>query len=244
MGQSQRFMLRPAVALWMIGGIMVCGFAKNGEARQSSSAADGGNNQASPAALPMDVYPDSMFRLPLPKREDLDDRGKKIYDQIVGPNNPTLAGLRGPSGILLNDSKLAELAIALNQYLRYGSGLNGRVRELAILVTAREAYSQFEWAAHEPEAIQEGLDPKTIDIVKYGKSDKGLPERDAVVIELGRQMFEQKKVASETFATALKLFGRQGLVNLVSLMGNYYGAAALLSTFDVQLRPGQRPPLP
>jgi 4-carboxymuconolactone decarboxylase len=244
MSQCRKFILRPAVALWMVGGILAGGFTTNGEAQQSSPAADAGNSQASPAALPQDVYPDSMFRLPLPKREDLDDRGKKSYDDIVSPNNPTIAGLRGPAGILLNDPKLAELERALNQYLRYGSGLNGRVRELAILVAAREAHSQFEWAAHEPQALQEGLDQKTIDIVKYGRSSKGLAEMDAVVIELGRQMFGQKKVNSETYASALKLFGPRGLVDLVSLMGNYCGTAALLSTFDMQLRPGQKPLLP
>jgi 4-carboxymuconolactone decarboxylase len=244
MSRCRKFILRPAVALWMIGGIVAGGFTKNGKARQSTPALDGGTNQASPAALPKDVYPDSMFRLPLAKREDLDDRGKKIYDNIVSPNNPTIAGLRGPAGILLSDPKLAELETALNQFLRYGSGLSGRFRELAILVTAREAHSQFEWAAHEPQAIQEGLDQKTIAIVRDGRSTKGLPEMDAVVIELGRQMFGQKIVDSETYASALKLFGPRGLVDLVALMGNYYGTAALLSTFDMQLRPGQKPLLP
>ena len=244
MRRCRKFILRPAVALWMVGGILAGGFTTNGEAQQRSPVAGGGTDQASPSALPKDVYPDSMFRLPLPKREDLDDRGKKSYDEIVSPNSPTIAGLRGPAGILLNDPKLAELERALNQYLRYGSGLNGRVRELAILVTARESHSQFEWAAHEPQALQEGLDQKTIEIVKYGRSSKGLPEMDAVVIELGRQMFGQKKVDSETYASALKLFGPRGLVDLVSLMGNYCGTAALLSTFDMQLRPGQKPLLP
>jgi 4-carboxymuconolactone decarboxylase len=240
----RKFILTPATALWLIGGIMAGGFTTNVGAQQSPSATGEGTNQASPAALPKDVYPDSMFRLPLPKREDLDDRGKKMYDNIVSPNNPTIAGLRGPAGIFLNDPKLAELETALNQFLRYGSGLSGRSRELAILVTAREAHSQFEWAAHEPQALQEGLDQKTIDIVKYGSSGKGLPEMDAVVVELGRQMFDKKKVDSETYASALKLFGPRGLVDLVALMGNYYGTAALLATFDMQLRPGQKPPLP
>jgi 4-carboxymuconolactone decarboxylase len=244
MSHNWKLILGPAIALWMIGGIVAGGFTKDGEAQQSSPARDGGANQASPVALPKDVYPDSMFRLPLPKREDLDDQGKKLYDNIVSPNNHTLAGLQGPAGIMLNDPKLAELETPLNRYLRYGSGISGRTRELAILVTAREAHSQFEWAAHEPQALQEGLDQKTIDIVKYGRSSKGLAETDAVVIELGRQMFGQKKVDSETYASALKLFGSRGLVDLVSLMGNYCGTAALLSTFDMQLRPGQKPLLP
>ena len=36
------------------------------------------------AALPSDVYPDSMSRLPVVKREELSDLGKKLYDNIVG----------------------------------------------------------------------------------------------------------------------------------------------------------------
>jgi hypothetical protein len=34
------------------------------------------------------------------------------------------------------------------------------------------------------------------------------------------------------------------LVDLVALMGNYAGTAALLTAFDMQLDPSQPPPLP
>jgi hypothetical protein len=34
------------------------------------------------------------------------------------------------------------------------------------------------------------------------------------------------------------------LIDLVALMGNYAGTAALLLAFDMQLDPGQPPPLP
>ena len=33
------------------------------------------------ATLPKDVYPDSGSRLPLLKREDMDEEGKKLYDK-------------------------------------------------------------------------------------------------------------------------------------------------------------------
>jgi len=213
-----------------------------GESDSSSPEPQGAQSVSRTA--PKDVYPESGFRLPLPKRADLDERGKEMYDQIAGPSHRVIAGLQGPLGILLYDPELAELSFALNQFLRFRAGIPGRVRELAILVAARESRSQFEWGAHEPEALREGIDPKTIDIVRYGRSGEELPERDSVVIELGRQMFGQQKVDSDTFARALKLFGPRGLVNLVSLMGNYYGTAALLATFDMQLRPGQKPLLP
>jgi 4-carboxymuconolactone decarboxylase len=80
--------------------------------------------------------------------------------------------------------------------------------------------------------------------VKHRKDTSGLDKADAIVIELGREIFGARKVASATFARSLRLFGRRALVDLVALMGNYAGTAALLTTSDMQLDPGQPPPLP
>jgi 4-carboxymuconolactone decarboxylase len=107
-----------------------------------------------------------------------------------------------------------------------------------------ELDSQFEWAAHEPEALSEGISHEIIEVIKYRKDTNGLDEADAIVIELGRQIFGARKVASATFARSLRQFGRRALVDLVALMGNYAGTAALLTAFDMQLDPAQSPLLP
>ncbi len=194
--------------------------------------------------MPKDVNPDSGFRLPLPKREDLDDYGKKVYDQMFGPGGRTLVGIRGPSGIRMYSPKVAELQSALNQYLRYGSGLSAPIRELAILVTAREMDNQFEWAAHEQRGLKDGLPQGIIDVVKYRRRVQGLPETEAVVIKLGRQIFGKKKVDSDIFARALKIFGTKHLVELVSLMGYYSSVGVLLTAFGMQVDSDQKFPLP
>jgi len=193
--------------------------------------------------MPKDVFAETGFRLPLPNRDDLDDYGKKVYDKLSNPERPLVAGLRGPTGIRLHSPKLAEITYALGYYLRYEAGFSSIVRELAILVTAREMDSQFEWAAHEPVARKEGLSEAVIDVVKYRKSTAWLPEAEAVLVEFGRQMFGQKKVNSETFAHALEIFGPKELVNLVSLMGYYASTAALLTAFDMQLDQIREAPL-
>jgi 4-carboxymuconolactone decarboxylase len=197
-----------------------------------------------PSIYPDDVDPDSGFRLPLPKREDLDEAGRRSYDRLVDPKGGTIKGLRGPGGIQLYSSKVGELGHPLNQYLRFESGLGGRVRELAVLITARECGSQFEWTAHEPEALREGVPQEIIEIIKHRGSVAGIADSDAIVIELGREIFRNRKVASATFARALRQFGSKGLVDLVALMGNYAATAVLLTTFDMQLPPGQPPLLP
>jgi 4-carboxymuconolactone decarboxylase len=194
--------------------------------------------------LPEDIDPESRCRLPLPRRAELDALGQKFYDNVIDPKGGTIRGLKGPSGIQLHSPALTQHARPLNRYLRYEAGFSGRVRELAILTTARECDSQFEWAAHENEALREGISPQIIEIVKHRRSTESLDEADATIVELGRAIFGARNVAPATFARALKQFGRRKLVDLVSLMGNYAATAALLVAFDMQLDEGQAPLLP
>ena len=194
--------------------------------------------------LPEDIDPESRCRLPLPRRAELDALGQRLYDETLDPKGGTIRGLKGPSGIQLHSPGVSQYARPLNRYLRYEAGFGGRVRELAILTTARECDSQFEWAAHEKEALREGISPQIVAIVKHRRDTKGLDDADAVIIELGRAIFGARKVTPEIFARALKQCGRRKLVDLVSLMGNYAATAALLVAFDMQLDEGLEPPLP
>ncbi len=193
---------------------------------------------------PEDVDPQSQCRLPLPRRDELDAEGQRVFDGLADPKGGSLRGLRGPGGIHLHSPGLARHTRPLNHYLRHEAGLGGRLRELAILVTARELDSQFEWAAHEAEALREGLSPDIIETIKHRRDTGALDAADAVVIELGREIFTARKVSATNFARALAQFGRHKLVDLVALMGNYAATAALLTAFDMQLDPDQPPPLP
>jgi 4-carboxymuconolactone decarboxylase len=194
-------------------------------------------------SIPADIDPESGFRLPVPRREDLDETGKKLYDRATTPG-ATIAGLQGPAGVHLYSTRTAQHLTALNRYLRYEAGISSRVREIAILTTARELDSQFEWVAHEPEARKEGVEPNVVDVIKHRKDTSGLPEPDAMVIELGRQIWRDHKVTSELFARLKAQFGANKLVDLVLLMGNYAGTAALLAVVDMQLHKGKEPLLP
>jgi 4-carboxymuconolactone decarboxylase len=196
------------------------------------------------AALPKDVYPDSRFRLPLPKKEDLDDYGKRVFDTMVDPGRRSLVGLNGPAGIRMYDPKVADMMNTANLYLRRETGFGDRLTEIVILTTAREMDNQFEWAAHEKAGRQAGVEPALIDIIKHRSPITGLSEKEAVIIRFGRELFGQKKVSSSTFAETLRLFGRRGIVDLTSLMAFYSATSALLTAFDMQLPEGEKPQLP
>jgi len=191
--------------------------------------------------LPGDVYPDSLSRLPLVDREAMDEQGQKFYDAVTDPRSRTLVGLQGPSGIWLHSPELGERMRAVNQYLRYETALERRLTELAILVTARELDNQFEWTAHEPVALKEGLDPEIIEVVKYRRPISGLGTREALIIDLGRKLLRERRVDPATFAHALEAFGPRGIVELAAVMGNYAGTAIMLNMVDQRLRPDQTP---
>jgi 4-carboxymuconolactone decarboxylase len=193
--------------------------------------------------MPSDIDPQSGFRLPLPRLEDLDEAGKQTYDRASTPGG-NIAGLQGPAAVQLYSTRTTAHLQAINRYLRFEAGFSPRIREIAILSTAREMDSQFEWVAHEPEALKEGVPQAVIEAIKFRRGTAGLDETDATVIDLARQLWRDHKVTPATFARAKALFGPNKLVDLVLLMGNYAGTAALLTAVDMQLHKGKQPLLP
>ncbi|MBI4293985.1 MAG: hypothetical protein HY661_21120 [Betaproteobacteria bacterium] len=194
--------------------------------------------------LPQDVYPESLNRLPMVKREELDDQGKRAFDALFSPKARTIAGLQGPGGIWLHSSKMAEVQREFNRLLRQENGFGHRLTELAILVAARETNHQFEWTVHEPVALEEGLEPNILDIVKHRKPTDGLAQVEKLIIDFGRQLLRENKVDPQLYAAAEKALGRTGIVNLVGLMSLYVMTGILLNAFDQQLKPGLEPLLP
>jgi 4-carboxymuconolactone decarboxylase len=214
-------------------------------ARTQNSAYDPASSATAVAtSLPADVYPDSGYRLSLPKRDDMDDYGKRVFDELTDAAHREHTGLQTPAGIRLYSPKLAKPMSDVFLYLRTETGLGERLSEIAILVTAREMDNQYEWASHEPSGLKAGVEPNIIDVIKYSKPAVGLGEKETVIIAFGRELFAQRKVSPGTFAVALRLFGARGTVDLASLMSQYAATSALVNAFDMQLPEGRNRLLP
>ncbi len=179
---------------------------------------------AGQALLPKDIYPDTGNRFPAIKQG--------VPDSF------------GPGAIRLYSPPVADAMTGVNEYLRRKSGLDPRLVELAILVTAREMDCEYVWTAHEPPAQKAGLQQAIIDTVKYRRPVTTLGEKEAVIVQLGRDSIGKHKVGSDTFARAVKLFGHQGVVNIVSLIGDYAATTILLNVADQHVRPTDTPLLP
>src|SRR6266853_6127643 len=143
--------------LLVIGTSVAAGHALARRSEQAKASASGKSLRGAGGTLPKDIYPDTGNRFPAIKREELDEAGKKPYDTRGGSDS------YGPGGIRLYSPPVAETMTNLNEYLRRKSGLDPRLVELAILVTAREMDCEYVWTAHEPAAQKAGLPQEVID---------------------------------------------------------------------------------
>lgn len=193
------------------------------------------------SARPADIHPESLSRLPPLTRGELDADGQRVWDYLAGVNG-TMPKV-GPPPVTIYSPKAAEPIQTLNQYLRR-SIVGPRFFELSALVASREFDQQYEWSGHEPAAVRAGLEQSIIDVVKYNRGLTGVPEKEATVIRLGRALFRDHKVSSELWAKTVEHFGRQGAIEVTTIMADYAMVGFLLTAVDQQLPPERAPLLP
>jgi len=227
----------PLLTITAICAALLIAFAQQKASNAESSA------QAAKADLPPDINPVTRNRVAPVKPEELDDYGKKVTGVVAGEGR-AITNAGGPSSIRAHSPHVLEYMDMGNEYLRYKAGIEPRLVELTILVAARAMDNQYEWTAHEKSGLKAGLTQDVIDIVKYRKPVTGLPEKEASIIQIGREAYGDHKVSSATYARGLKAFGETGLVNVVSLMAHYSATAVLLTVFDQHLAANDKSTLP
>jgi 4-carboxymuconolactone decarboxylase len=191
--------------------------------------------------LPADVDPQSLSRLPFPKKADMDPEGLRIFESLNGKDATTPR--TAPGAAVLYSPLLAEPFEHLNQAARKVS-VGPRYFELSALMGARAFDQQYEWSGHELAARRAGVEQSVIDAIKFNRPLDGLPEKDATLIRFGRALFQQHKVDATLYAKVVEQFGKQGMVECAIIMGDYAMAGVLLTAVDQQLPADRKPLLP
>jgi 4-carboxymuconolactone decarboxylase len=217
-------------------GLLAVGLVASGRAQSVEPG-------ASAAALPKDIDPQSFSRLPVVQRDSLDADGKRIYDVLAGGEGKTVTPT-GPAAISLQSPKVAEAIQMLNQYLRFHGVLTPRDYEVAILVAAREFDQQYEWSGHEMGARNAKVPDAVIDAIKYNKPAAGFSDRDTLLITFARDSFHAHRISSDLYAKAVETFGKQGTLELATIIGDYAMAAIMLNATDQHLPPGRPQTMP
>lgn len=189
------------------------------------------------AALPPDIDPVTLSRLPPVTPADLDDEARRLFNErqnfTPGP---------GPTHITVYIPRERSLGVPTGE----NSPVGPRLFQLAVLIAAREIDQQYEWSAHEPAGLRQGLEQSVIDVVKYDRPLTGLAEKDATLIAFGRSLLRENQVSSQLWADMVRLFGRQNTIDLLGIMGDYLRVGIMLNAVNQQQptsRPALLPPL-
>ncbi|MEO8099029.1 MAG: carboxymuconolactone decarboxylase family protein [Acidobacteriota bacterium] len=189
--------------------------------------------------LPTDLDPQSRARLPYLKKSELDEKGQKMLTTFGSKDG----NLSGPLAFAAYNIGVAQSLLDLHNAAVTGGTLDPHTRELAILVACRATNYNLEWNAHEASGLKAGIDPKVIDVVRYNRALDGLTDADATVIRFGRQMLNDKKVDSATFAKAVALWGKRGAMDMVAVMNTYAVSGYFAIAVD-ERSPEGKPELP
>ena len=159
-------------------------------------------------------------------------------DAAAEISNGPRGGVVGPFAAALRSPECMRRLQLFGAYLRYDSRIPARLREIAILLTARRWRQDYEWLTHEPLARAAGVPPAMIDAIRTGTVPPSLPGDEAVIFELCAVLFVDGRVPDALYARALDLLGEAGVIDLVSAVGYYSTLAMIMNVARTALPSG------
>lgn len=166
-------------------------------------------------------------------REEVPEGHREGFDAI----KETRGSVGTTFGTLLNSPDMGGRVGHLGAYIRYEGILPGDERELAIITTAREFDSPYEWEAHEPIAREEGVSEAAIQAARRDQSVADLDEVESLVIRYTRQIINDYEVDDETYQEAFDYYGTQGITELTTTIGYYAMLACVHNVFELHQGP-------
>jgi len=184
-------------------------------------------------------------RLPYLRYADLDPVGRQVWDAVVGSRGDELVnaegGLIGPFNAFVHAPGVGRYLSSLGAKVRFGTSIDRRLSELAILTVGARWRAEFEWWAHARMAREHGVSDAVVDAIGRGDEPPFEADDERAVYAAARQITADGKLDGDRFAAAQRLLGDEGMVELVALCGYYTLISFLLNAFDVPLPPGAEP---
>ena len=139
--------------------------------------------------------------------------------------------------------KMARLVANRGMYFRHESGLDPRLRELAILQVGYSTRSAYEWAHHVDVALSFGVsedDIRSIALLAEGRSASLEPLASAVVAA-ARSLTESLVLPAEIYDVLAAHLSAEHMVDLFAAIGEYNGLVRVMAAIEVDLEPKYEP---
>ncbi|WP_408593465.1 carboxymuconolactone decarboxylase family protein [Limnohabitans sp.] len=134
---------------------------------------------------------------------------------------------------LLNSPDMAQGWEEFTRAVRQRNSLPGDLRELVILRVAVLNRAPYEFDAHVPFALKEGLAAHKVDAVKEATLSPAFSELEHVVLELTDTMTRDIEVPDALFARIHEHFQGQALLDLCITIGAYNMVSRVLVALHI-----------
>ena len=192
------------------------------------------------------IYRAIMTRLRSLTRSELSDEQAELWDSIDdsrGGGGLDLldehGGLVGPFNAFVHAPKIGKRLSSLGGLLRFRTSVERRLSEVAICTVGAHWHSEFEFWAHAPMALEQGVSPLVIDALREGRPPRFDRDDERIVHAVTSQLLNDRRVDASTFAEGEQLLGETGMVELAALVGYYCLISMVLNLFEVPLAPGE-----
>jgi 4-carboxymuconolactone decarboxylase len=176
---------------------------------------------------------------PIPP-EQMTTAQREAAQEVTGGRRGELSG---PFVAALRSPEFMRRLQRLGEYLRYDSALEPRLREMVILLTAREWTQEYEWYVHYPLALQAGLRREVIDAIADARRPAACGEDEALVYDFFQELQRHKSVSDATYREAVEMLGEQVVIDLVGTVGYYTTLAMIMNVARTPLPEGNSPAL-
>jgi 4-carboxymuconolactone decarboxylase len=135
----------------------------------------------------------------------------------------------GPFNIHLRSPEYAELSAPLTNYLRFKAPMQRKLKEIAIMLTARFWGGQYVWYSHRQQALDAGLSPAFISAMAAGERPANMTADEAVVYDFCTELLQTRQVSDANFKAFAERFGERGVVETIATMGHFHALTALFA---------------
>jgi|FaiFalDrversion3_1042247.scaffolds.fasta_scaffold14213_1 4-carboxymuconolactone decarboxylase len=135
---------------------------------------------------------------------------------------------------LANSPRAMEKVAALGEYLRFHSGMDATIRELAIMTVARQMECAYEWTHHWNAAVQAGVPEELLRKVGTLAIEQE-PGMVGLATRYARLVVQRQEVPGELIDGILREWGPEGLLELTVLCGYYQLIAGVINNLRVPL---------
>lgn len=140
---------------------------------------------------------------------------------------------------LANSPKASKALLQLGDFIRFGSNLDSRLRELAILQVAYQSRSSYEWAHHIRICKDFGVTDADIKalIVESSGNDSLFGSFEKAILLAARECVDTQGISEETFMALSEHLNAELFVDLVLTITTYCSIAKLICSLGIDVEP-------